>query len=582
MFRVGEQHKISKSVPCVLRVALLRAETDEDLDDGDKYRYSYCLIRYRGHDPQKTSVQEKRPRASQQQQSSDMKVEDTAKYVEWSKESPETGIPFEFELDVPVNVTEADHIEIEMWEVSPEGKLKHENASREAQHRGGDRNSIRNALPESATVEDRLIGKSHLSVMWAVNGFGGGYGISEKEPCALQLLISNEDEAASADSSHRFRQPYLLDMYVQYVRTFQDPRAEERSRLRWRTEGFDGVFVFRPEESDRSREESLQWTKVPFSLRSLEATALKAASDAVTGAGSEADRETVQIKASSGGNEIAISRFNKYVKEQGDKISVNGQVYQSVKTYRGAMNETRCYWDHSQVLDKDEKDPMFPYPPPVLMMVTHSHTKGVPEIVDAWELSRDASKLTQLTLVKGCATHFKRVYFKEPPVNKFQKVPKVLTKAGTLLVAVISGKDLQASPEEKPTTIITLRASQFKNSDVECRKALRQGDVQRTRQLEGNSVRWNQVFEIPIRPDKETYDVLAVQAWTVGAKEEKLLGTARVPLPWVFNGYSTELGPYMINSFQACFKLKEGDSLDPLVKRKYLGASLTLKFAFKV
>jgi len=53
---------------------------------------------------------------------------------------------------------------------------------------------------------------------------------------------------------------------------------------------------------------------------------------------------------------------------------------------------------------------------------------------------------------------------------------------------------------------------------------------------------WKEEFKLPIVPQKDFYEVLAVQAWhrepnAAAGLKPTLIGTARVPIPWAFNGY---------------------------------------------
>lgn len=51
---------------------------------------------------------------------------------------------------------------------------------------------------------------------------------------------------------------------------------------------------------------------------------------------------------------------------------------------------------------------------------------------------------------------------------------------------------------------------------------------------------WKEEFKLPISPQKDSYDVLAIQAWHRDAGSSgkpSLIGTARIPVPWAFNGY---------------------------------------------
>lgn len=291
-----------------------------------------------------------------------------------------------------------------------------------------------------------------------------------------------------------------------------------------------------------------------------------------------ADDQRLELKMIGGGDRVAFTTSTAFYRDATGPMRVDG-LFMSVKTYRGAVVEKRLYWDWSVVGKFKNGEP---YPSGILMVVTRLDS-GAKQIIEAWDLSRDRQTLTQLTMLGD--SKFRREWVRVPqPEPEPVKHPKVLTRKGTLLVGVMRGWDIVPEDDEPVAAFAALKVLQFGNRDTHYASPLRDDVKESTTQVmagQANPV-WNQVFHFPIATEDDEHNVLLVQLWNrENEDEEVLIGTIRVPVPWVFNGFGSELGPAGLSSYESTFKLKRGDVLDPTAKSTYGGGRVTLRFSYQ-
>jgi len=215
------------------------------------------------------------------------------------------------------------------------------------------------------------------------------------------------------------------------------------------------------------------------------------------------------------------------------------------------------------------------------------------DMVEAWDLSSDGNTLTQLIMVTDLAPKFKRTYVRIPENEeaKLPKPPKLVVRDGVLTLVVIAAHDLvpptdDAEPLPVPChALAVLKLLQFGNKDIRYADPINSPVEEQTRVFEDDdrNPQWNQVFQFPVKNMPNTHSALILEMWNKEKEnEEAHIGLLRIPLPWIYNSYSSDMGPLTISSYQVTFKLRSGDRLlDPTAKAKYGGGRVTLKITYQ-
>lgn len=152
MFKVGERRKPSKVLPGVLRVQPVRCEAVGQHEDA--HRRFYVVSKLEAHDDQRTEVVPtgKPSRAG-------------GKTMEFG------GLPHEF--DLPSYGFHGKDVVVELWGT--------------ARERHPDEDDDVDAL--LADSKDVLVGTLRLPVTWMANAYGGGYTVSQDEPCLVRMVL---------------------------------------------------------------------------------------------------------------------------------------------------------------------------------------------------------------------------------------------------------------------------------------------------------------------------------------------------------------------------------------------------------
>lgn len=448
--------------------------------------------------------------------------------VVWA-ESSDT--KFQFEIDVPSTDYE-NQVEVEMWSA--------------AEFREGD-----DWIYEDKDYRDVMVGSFRFPIEWVINSFGGGYGISSDEPGNFRFVL--QDKAGQSF-------PYEVEIRVGYK---VEPSGSQRATMRWTSKAFDGVYKLDKDRSD-TWEPFLKATRVPFVLRKLLETV---------------DETTLEVRVYKGGSEISFDTSTSYFKEKSGMLRID-ELFQSTKTFSGQMVEKRLYWDFSSMgqIVKGQ-----PYPSGILVTVTRVNADS-PQVVEAWDLSKDRQTLSRLAMIKELK--LRQVYVRDHDIPRsIVRHPKVATRPGTVVVAVLRGVDL--SPEDNPmvNAFAALKVITFSNKDMRYTQPFDDDDPKEEMtqvQEQDGCPEWGQVFSFKVNPEANYHSILQCMVWNQeGEDEEVLIGSCRIPVPWIFNGFGSDLGPSGVSSFESSFKLKRGDSLDPTQKIKYGGGRIRLKLSFQ-
>lgn len=519
MFKVGERRKPTKVLPGELRVLPVRAEAIGK--GGDAHDRYYMLARFEAHDDQKTPIV-----------AAGKAGRGGGKTVEFTGDGG--GVLLPFSIDLPAHAFHDKAVVVELWGTSRDAHPDEDEAEAEALLAHGG---------------DSLVGTARLPATWVVNAYGGGYTVSQDEPCSVRVVLEGLEARTY---------PFEAELQLEYI-----PHNEHTQGAlhRWSSLNFEGTYELVAERSDSSGP-LLQQQRVPFILRKVH---------------EYADEQRMEIRMMGGGKRVSFTTTTAFYTDASGPLRVDG-LFQSVRTFRGAVVEKRIYFDWSTVGRYQSGEP---YPSGVLMVVSRLDA-GKKQSIEAFDLSRDRQTLTQLTMVGDAK--FRQEWRRVPqPAPQLVRVPKVLTRKGSLLVGVLRAWDLTPEDDQPVAAFAALKMVPFANSDVHYAQPLRDDSKEETTAvIEGEAnPEWRQVFSFDVQPEEDAHSVLLLQAWNRESDDEEvLIGTLRVPVPFIFNGYGSELGPAGISSYEATFKLRRGDLLDPSAKSVYGGGRITLRFSY--
>jgi len=562
MFRIGEKRNPLKLVPGIIRLSVLKSESTARLqpEHEEKFPYSYSVIKFTGHDPFKTEISPKRP--LHDKNGDEMPPTE----VVWRQEHED----YETRLDVPKFGYDAP-IAIELWDCTESSKSRFEDGIRASHLQSND--DVPNFVPSVNDPEDVQIGSVKIPLLWILNAYGGGYCVAGDAPGIFRFRMDCSPTYPNPVRALGGRLIAPYDIEVKFVYNVED--HSEQAVTRFTSMKFAGTYQLNHDRS-LDMEEFYQATRVPWALRKMEEVR---------------SEEKLAVQVMKGGSEISFARSNIFYQEVPEALKIDSQ-FQSVKTYRGTIQETRLYWDTSNMPLASLKNKNEAYPSPILMRVTRLGS-DIGDMVEAWDLSGDGNTLTQLIMVTDLAPKFKRVYVRIPENedSKLPKPPKLVVRDGTLTVVVIAAHDLvppadDADPSPVPChALAVLKLLQFGNKDIRYADPINAPVEEQTRVFEDDdrNPQWNQIFHFSVKAMPNTHYALILEMWNKEKEnEEAHIGLLRIPLPWIYNSYASEMGPLVISSYQVTFKLRSGDRLlDPTAKAKYGGGRVSLKISYQ-
>eukprot|EP01006_Ploeotia_vitrea_P052710 TRINITY_DN67718_c7_g21_i1.p1 TRINITY_DN67718_c7_g21~~TRINITY_DN67718_c7_g21_i1.p1 ORF type:complete len:556 (-),score=269.87 TRINITY_DN67718_c7_g21_i1:114-1736(-) len=523
MFKVGENRKLAKLVPAVVHLSVIKARRYQKKNkEPSPHLHSHPFSYV------KCLYQAHDPQRTPNVER--VMAGKTTQDVFFASERD----PFSMLINIPHYGYENTFITLELW----------------------DRDDELDDDDETVTSGDILVGRVEVPVNWILNGFGLGSSTSHRSRGIFRFVMPGKLGIRSE---------------LEVMLAYEHKSDAEADSLRFCAFNFNGRYVLQPDKStDLSTLHRV--TKTPFVVRQLVKAAAESGSD-----------EILDIQIQRGGRGVAMTWKNDYFKESTGPLRIDG-LFQSVKTFKGTIEEKRLYWDRTDI-DLMVKHTRFPSM--VLMAITRltSHAKNIGEIVEAWSLSPNGKTLRILGMLEKLGIRYQRTY-ERVPEQKIERMPppKVATPPGVLTVAIIGGRNLIPKNDKTSAVYAILKLASFENSDKRYKRPMPTDNPdQETRAFPTPNPIWNQVFNFNVESEPDAHNCLVVSVMLRNQTtfESSVACVCRVPVPWLYNSSGAQLGSGAIVSYQCVLKMKRGSNLDPTKKGKYHSGRVEMRFRFK-